>query len=161
MYKWTVNWKLLPEDVFLDRRFAAGLLAVHLILLGLFVCHRWLRPYGGVLCVAQNFCRSPKPIAIQRPDTMVSVVLTSNFIGIALARSLHYQFYSWYCQSLPFLLWQTAVPVGLKLVLLFAIEACWNTFPATALSSAVLTACHIALLALLWVGRPPQNKRAD
>ena len=32
-----------------------------------------------------------------------------NFVGIVCARSLHYQFYSWYFHSVPFLLFDDAV----------------------------------------------------
>jgi alpha-1,3-mannosyltransferase len=32
-YIWTVNWKFLPEEIFLDKRFQLGLLALHLICL--------------------------------------------------------------------------------------------------------------------------------
>jgi hypothetical protein len=30
---------------------------------------------------------------------------------------------------------------------------CWNTYPATPLSSAVLVSCHLLLLAALWAHR--------
>jgi alpha-1,3-mannosyltransferase len=32
-------------------------------------------------------------------------------IGILCARSLHYQFFSWYAHQLPFLLWLTRWPL--------------------------------------------------
>ena len=42
------------------------------------------------------------------PQYIATVVYLSNFIGIVFARTLHYQFYSWYFDSLPLLIW-TAV----------------------------------------------------
>ena len=42
-YVWTVNLKFLPEELFLDRRVAAGLLAAHLAVLALFFFTRWSR----------------------------------------------------------------------------------------------------------------------
>lgn len=35
MYKWTVNWRLIPEDMFLDRRFHIMLLVLHLFFMSL------------------------------------------------------------------------------------------------------------------------------
>lgn len=40
------------------------------------------------------------------PDIAVAM-FTSNLIGIAFSRSLHYQFYVWYYHSVPFLLWSS------------------------------------------------------
>jgi alpha-1,3-mannosyltransferase len=160
MYKWTVNWKMIPEEMFLDSRFAAGLLATHLILLGLFAQFRWMRSHGGTLHVVRTFWRS-NPTVLQCPHEILFAVFTSNLIGIIAARSLHFQFYSWYYQSLPFLLWQTSAAVPLKLLWLVAIEACWNVFPSTALSSTVLMTFHISLLVLLWFRPSHKFKRAD
>lgn len=42
-FKWTVNWRFLPEEVFQNRAFHATLLLVHLAGLGLFALHRWHR----------------------------------------------------------------------------------------------------------------------
>lgn len=46
MYKWTVNWRFLPEAVFLDRRFGSALLVGHLTCLVSFAVFLWSKPYG-------------------------------------------------------------------------------------------------------------------
>jgi alpha-1,3-mannosyltransferase len=40
-YKWTVNWRLLPEEIFLDRRFQLALLFGHITVLVAFCFFRW------------------------------------------------------------------------------------------------------------------------
>lgn len=69
-----------------------------------------------------------------------------NFIGIVCARSLHYQFYSWYFHSLPYLLWSTNFSVIFKFLILALIEFSWNTYPSTVLSSILLHLCHLSIL---------------
>ena len=79
-------------------------------------------------------------------------VFTSNFIGIAFARSLHYQFYCWYFHTLPYLLWHCSeregaltIPVWGNTTLIFVIvEVCFNVFPATWWSSALLQVINIS-----------------
>uniref|UniRef100_A0A182K6K7 dolichyl-P-Man:Man5GlcNAc2-PP-dolichol alpha-1,3-mannosyltransferase n=1 Tax=Anopheles christyi TaxID=43041 RepID=A0A182K6K7_9DIPT len=73
-------------------------------------------------------------------------IFLSNFIGIVCARSLHYQFYVWYFHSLPYLTWYTEYTTSLKFLLLVLIEFCWNTYPSTVMSSALLHMCHVFLL---------------
>ena len=80
----------------------------------------------------------------------VWIVWTGNFIGIVCARTLHYQFYSWYCHSLPFLLWSTSLRTWQRLAIWLAIEVVWNVYPPTAASSLLLLTCHCMLLAALW-----------
>lgn len=80
----------------------------------------------------------------------VWIVWTGNFIGIVCARTLHYQFYSWYCHSLPFLLWSTSLRTWQRLAVWLAIEVVWNVYPPTAASSLLLLTCHCSLLAALW-----------
>ena len=45
---------------------------------------------------------------------VTTVLYTSNLIGILFARSLHYQFYSWYALQLPFLACRTKYPVVVR-----------------------------------------------
>lgn len=44
LYRWTVNFRFVPESVFLSRAFSYALLAVHAGLLSLFSISRWLAP---------------------------------------------------------------------------------------------------------------------
>lgn len=81
---------------------------------------------------------------------IISMMFTSNLIGILFARSLHYQFYSWYFQTLPYLLWTSELSISqfpvTKVLILATIEMCWLTFPSTKQSSYTLLVCHFMLL---------------
>ncbi|KAH0512611.1 Dol-P-Man:Man(5)GlcNAc(2)-PP-Dol alpha-1,3-mannosyltransferase [Microtus ochrogaster] len=138
LFQWTVNWRFLPEAIFLHRAFHLALLAAHLTLLLLFALF---------LCTALTTLLQ-----------IVSTLFTSNFIGICFSRSLHYQFYVWYFHTLPYLLW--AMPVRwlthlLRLLVLGLIELSWNTYPSTSFSSASLHICHAVILLQLWLS--PQS----
>ncbi|VDK30420.1 unnamed protein product, partial [Anisakis simplex] len=41
LFKWTVNWRFLPEEVFLDKRFHLMLLGAHAVLLMVFAGGVW------------------------------------------------------------------------------------------------------------------------
>lgn len=69
-----------------------------------------------------------------------------NFIGVVCARSLHYQFYCWYFHSLPYLLWSCNFSNIIRFLILALIELCWNTYPSTNFTSALLHVCHITVL---------------
>ncbi|TNN67794.1 Dol-P-Man:Man(5)GlcNAc(2)-PP-Dol alpha-1,3-mannosyltransferase [Liparis tanakae] len=134
MFKWTVNWRFLPEWLFLNRYFHFLLLAVHLLTLLLFAIRRW-----------------------KRNSQMVLILFSSNFIGMCFSRSLHYQFYVWYFHTLPFLLWSGGVKkMGdlLRVLILGLIELSWNTYPSTNGSSAALHVCHLIILLCLWLAWP-------
>lgn len=107
--------------------------------------------------IKKGFTASPTVLSIHaqymQPTHVLTLLFTSNFIGIVFARSLHYQFYAWYFMTLPYLLHQTRIPVVLSMLLLGAIEWSWNVFPATAESSGVLVASHLIILVGLWVGK--------
>lgn len=128
-FKWTVNLKFLPEDMFLSKQWAVLLLVTHLSLLGLYIFQVY---------------RSGRKMS---PEHILSTLFVSNFIGICCARTLHYQFYCWYFSALPFLLWrETPYPIMMRLILLGAVEYAFLTFPATPSSSMVLQIAHWTIL---------------
>ena len=47
LYKWTVNWRFVPEEIFLSKPFAKGLLAIHLVILVIFLLNRWFVDLRG------------------------------------------------------------------------------------------------------------------
>ncbi|XP_050204137.1 dol-P-Man:Man(5)GlcNAc(2)-PP-Dol alpha-1,3-mannosyltransferase [Mercurialis annua] len=158
---WSVNFKFVPEPVFVSKQFAISLLLAHLGLLAAFAHFKWCKHEGGLL----NFLHSRvgliyRSSALTRSSSSVSKILkeqhiltimfTGNFIGILCARSLHYQFYSWYFYSLPYLLWRTSFPTLLRLVVFVGVEFCWNVYPSNIYSSAVLLCLHLVILWGLW-----------
>uniref|UniRef100_A0A5B6YQK9 dolichyl-P-Man:Man5GlcNAc2-PP-dolichol alpha-1,3-mannosyltransferase n=1 Tax=Davidia involucrata TaxID=16924 RepID=A0A5B6YQK9_DAVIN len=121
---WSVNFKFVPEPVFVSKEFAVSLLIAHLILLTVFAHYRWCKHEGGLLyflhsrLIPVSSCFSFKQFFIGNSTFMllnkehiVTTMFVGNFIGIVCARSLHYQFYSWYFYSLPYLLWRTPFPM--------------------------------------------------
>ncbi|XP_074768200.1 dol-P-Man:Man(5)GlcNAc(2)-PP-Dol alpha-1,3-mannosyltransferase [Athene noctua] len=157
-FKWTVNWRFLPEEVFQNRAFHTTLLLAHLAGLGLFALHRWHRSKESILALlkdpAERKHASP-PLTVNK---IVFVLFSSNFLGVCCSRSLHYQFYVWYFHTLPYLLWctpTTKLAHMPKVLLLGVIELCWNTYPSTVCSSLSLHICHGLVLLQLWYGTAP------
>ncbi|OMO63813.1 Glycosyltransferase, ALG3 [Corchorus capsularis] len=105
---WSVNFKFVPEPIFVSMQFAVSLLIVHLVLLAMFAHYKWYKEslipssFIGILTLVE-----------MNPD-IATTMFVGNFIGIVCARSLHYQFYSWYFYSLPYLLWRTPFPTLLR-----------------------------------------------
>ncbi|KAI0636819.1 mannosyltransferase [Trametes polyzona] len=157
LFKWTVNWRFVGEGVFLSPGWARGLLVAHVTTLVLFGLFKWCRSDGGVWQVLDRGLRKSTQAPALAPltaDYVVTVLYTSNLIGILFARSLHYQFYSWYAMQIPFLAWRTKYPVPIRIALLLAIEYAWNVYPSTSLSSGVLLAANAALVLGIWFGYP-------
>ncbi|XP_074045718.1 dol-P-Man:Man(5)GlcNAc(2)-PP-Dol alpha-1,3-mannosyltransferase isoform X1 [Macrotis lagotis] len=155
LFRWTVNWRFLPEELFLNRAFHLALLAAHLTLLTLFAFCRWPRSGESILSLLKDPSKRKTPARPLTANQIVSVLFTSNFIGICFSRSLHYQFYVWYFHTLPYLLW--AMPSRwlthlLRLLVLGFIELSWNTYPSTSCSSVALHLCHAIILLQLWLG---------
>ncbi|KAH7836766.1 hypothetical protein Vadar_005388 [Vaccinium darrowii] len=170
---WSVNFKFVPEQVFVSKEFAVSLLATHLILLAVFTHYRWCRHEGGLLSFLRSrffsmklraaisssfsfeqFYNRHSNLMLLNKEHIVTTMFVGNFIGIVCARSLHYQFYSWYFYSLPYLLWRTSFPTLLRLVLFVAVEFCWNVYPSSNYSSALLLCAHLVILWGLWTAAP-------
>ncbi|GKZ28862.1 dolichyl-P-Man:Man(5)GlcNAc(2)-PP-dolichol alpha-1,3-mannosyltransferase [Aspergillus brasiliensis] len=136
MFKWTVNWRFVSEELFLSKKFALALLAVHIVLLGAFAVAGWLRSSGSSLPVfIQNLLAGRhRTVSLSKPYIM-TVMLSSLTIGLLCARSLHYQFFAYLSWATPFLLWRAGFH-PILLYLFWAVqEWAWNTFPSTNLSS--------------------------
>jgi alpha-1,3-mannosyltransferase len=158
LYKWTVNWKFVPEDQFLSKQFAISLLALHLSLI-LYFCSlpgkRWLGAFESSSLpsfIGSAFFRTASLRTLSDLEWTRHVVRTvwlSNIIGILSARSLHYQFYSWFYWTVPFLLLPTSssstsskkvmVIRGILLVGIWLVqELAWLVYPGTPMSSALV-----------------------
>ncbi|WOL09231.1 dol-P-Man:Man(5)GlcNAc(2)-PP-Dol alpha-1,3-mannosyltransferase [Canna indica] len=160
---WSVNFKFVPEEIFVSKKFACALLALHLMLLAVFAHFKWSKNEGPFHLLKSRISNALSIFSIQtfhssesrnRPLSkkyIATVMFTGNFIGIICARSLHYQFYSWYFYSLPFLLWKVPFPTPLRLILFAGVELCWNIYPSNMYSSFMLFCIHLFILLGLWV----------
>eukprot|EP00752_Nemacystus_decipiens_P006080 g5488.t1 len=177
-FEWTVNFKFLSETAFLNPVLSVALLALTVATLSLFAA-KWVRSARAVKAFSTAYGvrgraevnpGDGEPLggtggvggSIRlHPEYIVKTLFVSNFVGIVFCRSLHYQFYSWYFHTLPFLLWQTNFPVAVRLAVLCGVEFGFNVFPATPVSSAVLQVCHVVLLAGLWFAPVVADKEAS
>nr|XP_020451393.1 dol-P-Man:Man(5)GlcNAc(2)-PP-Dol alpha-1,3-mannosyltransferase [Monopterus albus] len=162
MFKWTVNWRFLPEWLFLNRYFHLLLLAAHLLTLLLFAFCHWKRPRESILELLKEPGKRKVPAQKNTVNQMVLILFTSNFIGMCFSRSLHYQFYVWYFHTLPYLLWSGGVKKLahlLRVLILGLIEL--SPSPPTNGSSAALHICHAIILLCLWLAPPLPSAPAE
>lgn len=147
---WSVNWRFLPDSIFLSGRFAVVLLLCHGFTL-CFAAVQWSRPLGGLHSVVMRCVRHPQqPASLGKTPSaqyMITVLFSCNIIGMLFARSLHYQFYAWEAHQIVFLLWQTSLPVPAKLALLAGVEVGYEIFPSNSFSSASLVVSHACIVA--------------
>ncbi|KAG6290011.1 dolichyl-P-Man:Man(5)GlcNAc(2)-PP-dolichol alpha-1,3-mannosyltransferase [Claviceps purpurea] len=159
-YEWTVNWRMLDEQVFLSKPFALALLTLHALALLLFITTRWLQPtqrplsslIGPLLRGRSPFSREDGLHVSRRvtPDYVMTTILSANVIGLVFARSLHYQFYAYLAWGTPYLLWKASLSFPLILLLVVAQEAAWNTFPSTSLSSIAVVNVLLLIVVLVY-----------
>lgn len=147
-YTWTVNWKFLEEEVFVSKELALGLLAGHVIFLVLFL-DKHFNIMGTFRAVFYKPLAMYEPFPI-RAEVIVTSMFATNFIGICFSRTMHYQFYSWFYPTLPYLLWKTNMPLLFKIKSLILIEFAFNSYPATMQSSLALQLTNFFILITLY-----------
>ncbi|KAK9366276.1 ALG3 protein-domain-containing protein [Lipomyces kononenkoae] len=161
LYKWTVNWRFIDEAVFLSPEFAQTLLIVHGCLLLFFIFTRWIKPSDmNIINIIQTIALPmPRPAAIHNailakmtPEYILKTLFTCNLIGVLCARSLHYQFYSWFAWSLPYLLSVTGWNPLIQVIVWAAEEWAWNIFPSTKFSSFVVVGANCIIIIGIWFG---------
>ncbi|KAK6203281.1 Dolichyl-phosphate-mannose-glycolipid alpha-mannosyltransferase [Scheffersomyces amazonensis] len=162
LYKWTVNWKFISEETFLSDSFATTLLIGHLTILVAFTLTRYINIKVTGKSISQLIIDAFKPNStiINKtnlfidanigPRLILLTLSTSNVIGVLFSRSLHYQFLSWYCWQLPFLLYATGWNFIISFIIWSAHEWCWNVYPAHALSSGLLVTILSLILIAVW-----------
>lgn len=163
LYEWTVNWRFISEEFFLSDTFTNGLLIANASILIFFVFTRFISPkiigkpisllikdgIGRPLTNSvndNNLLIDPK----HGPKLVMLILGSTNVIGILFARSLHYQFLSWYCWQLPFMLYMTGWSLLISFPLWAIHEWCWNVFPSTSLSSGLLISILVIVLFGVW-----------
>ncbi|KAL1843184.1 hypothetical protein VTJ49DRAFT_2735 [Mycothermus thermophilus] len=170
LFKWTVNWRFVGEEVFLSRGFLLTLLGLHAVVLVVFLTTRWLKPARKPLprlVVPILLGKSPfteqEQRAISRdvvtPHFIMTAILSSNVVGLLFARSLHYQFYAYLAWSTPFLLWRSGVHPVLQFALWAAQEWAWNVYPSTSVSSGVVVGVLAVTVSLVWLGTGVSSER--
>lgn len=161
LFKWTVNWRFVGEEVFLTRSFALSLLLVHGSLLLLFLNTKWIKPSASNLVEFvrkyTSSMREAEEIRIAKkvsPTFVLDAILGSMVVGMLCARSLHYQFYAYLGWATPYLLWRAGGgPVWVAIN--WAIqEYCWLVYPSTDVSSGVVVA-ELALQVMCALIAPP------
>ena len=175
-FKWTVNWKFLPEDMFVSKPWALLLLGCHLGALGL-LARKWWKASNAQrgdtntrewLCWAhtRSWMQANGDNLQLSPEYVIYTLFVSNYIGIAFARTLHYQFYCWYFHALPMLHWMAtpssnATPTRMafslttSIMAIFGVEYAFNAFPATEKISMILQLSHAFLLIKIFISRVP------
>lgn len=164
LYEWTVNWRFVGEEMFTSDKFATTLLVGHVSVLLLFIFSRFLskRITGKLLsslikdAFKLSSTISSKNLLIdyrQGPKLIMLILSTTNVIGVLFSRSLHYQFLSWYCWQLPFLIYLGNLNILLGVCVWFLHEYCWNVFPSTTFSSATLVSILCFILFRVWNNR--------
>lgn len=161
LFKWTVNWRFVGEEIFLSKEFSVSLLVGHTSALILFALTRWLvparRPVMDMVSRALHF---QEPLGdIQQlvsrritPQYVLTTILTANVVGLLFARSLHYQFYAYLAWATPFLLSRSGLHPILQYALWAAQELAWNVYPSTDLSSQVVVGVMALTVAGIWWG---------
>lgn len=164
IYKWTVNWKFVPEEIFSSTTFANFLLLGHFLTLACFFCTRVLspgitkkpihkllifsfrKPFSNSINLGNLFIEEKHGAGL-----ILSTFCMTNLIGVLFSRTLHYQFLSWYYWQFPYMLYKAGWGLIVSCVIWVIHEATWNVFPSTPLSSLLLVTVLFQIIVANWM----------
>ncbi|KAI6193763.1 Methyltransf-11 domain-containing protein [Aphelenchoides besseyi] len=163
-FRWSVNWQFVNESLFLSTNFHLILLLAHVTLLCIFMFTTWFRRHGNLIQLTYDAVKHNRHIDLDVHDVLFAL-FTANLAGIVFARSIHFQFYTWYYHSLFYLLYASIafdfkVPqfknfeiriIGWLFIalMLFGIELVYNVYPPRPLTSVLLFAEHFGIVSWL------------
>jgi alpha-1,3-mannosyltransferase len=166
LYKWTVNWRFVGEEVFTSKAFATSLLVVHVSIMLFFLQTQWVKPSSSsILDFLHKYTRTMDNKTEQTyvrnvtPTFAMDTMLGSIAIGLLCARTLHYQFFAYLGWASPYLLWRAGVHPVLIVANLAAQEWAWLVYPSTSASSVTVVVQLIVAVVSAWfapVINPPQ-----
>jgi alpha-1,3-mannosyltransferase len=179
--RWSVNYQFIDNELFVDPRFGMGLLAATVATWVLVWRTRWAKRTFLTSAEAEELRPVLRDVPHSNPATELTVgdddeedvlaaaeeteeraafaatVLTffeSNLIGVVFARSLHYQFYTWFFFTIPFVLSFTTFPRLLRLVTFALIRQAFEQYPPSPRTSVLLQGGFaLSLVAVLFLGR--------
>jgi len=150
-HRWSVNYQFVPENIFVHPLLGGVLLFLTLVTWGVawrrVWCYRCFAPRSdgqppGSSAVKQSpqghRGEQSKGLEASAIASIALTMMESNLIGVAFARTLHYQFYTWCFWMLPFVLTQTRLPWGVQVAIWCCISQGFERYPPTPLSSLVL-----------------------
>lgn len=159
LFKWTVNWRFVGEEVFSSTAFAGSLLAVHVSLLFTFFQYRWIKPSSERVGEFLHKYTRTMNWDLERsyekkvtPTFVMDTVLGCMAIGMLCARSLHYQFYAYLGWATPYLLWRSGVNPVLVVANLVLQELAWLQYPSTTVSSITVVVELMVAVVSIWYG---------
>ncbi|AET40996.1 dolichyl-P-Man:Man(5)GlcNAc(2)-PP-dolichol alpha-1,3-mannosyltransferase Ecym_7147 [Eremothecium cymbalariae DBVPG len=157
MYKWSINWQIVSEDVFGNELFHKMLLLGHITILAFFIFTRYCPPSNGSwFQIAYSAFRQPLSKVLNiypSPLYIAYTLLVTNFIGVLFSRSLHYQFLSWYHWTIPILIHWSCMPITCAIPWYILHEYCWNSYPPKSTASLLLHLLNATLLILIYLNR--------
>ncbi|POY72077.1 hypothetical protein BMF94_4884 [Rhodotorula taiwanensis] len=156
-WEFTVNWRWLGEEAFVNPSWPQFLLGAHAV--GLLVWgSKWAEEDGGMERLLRRAVAKPtarpamgKALASSRIATMF---FCANLTGVVCARSLHPQFYAWFAHSLVWMCWGTSCAFEPMhcLVIISLVEYGFSVWPSTVNSSLGLVLSLVILLFGVYYG---------
>ncbi|KAH3677181.1 hypothetical protein WICMUC_001762 [Wickerhamomyces mucosus] len=166
IHHWSINWKFLTQEQFNSDEFHKLLLGLNIIFLSLLFLTRWAgfkQASKTTIQLIKDGLNINKSTISQNhiintnknTEYITQVLITSNFVGILFARSLHYQFLSWYLWSYPILLstafGKDVFGLSISTIIFFIHEWCWNVYPSNANSSFILFSLNSFVFISVWL----------